>query len=138
MFGRASKSEQPPSPAVKGSHDTVVGTGCRINGDLVVRGSVLVRGEVEGAIRATEDVEIELGGRVHGEISGERARVAGKIEGHVKVRDSLELLQGARLEGDVFARSFRIQDGAVFQGNCHMGRQVEGLATHGEGEGVDR
>ncbi len=58
-------------------------------------------------------------------VRGERARVAGKVEGPVKVRDSLELQQGARLHGDVYARSFRIQDGAIFQGNCHMGKEID-------------
>lgn len=124
MFGSRSKPEE-PIPVPKGTHDTVVGTGCKINGDIVVRGSVLIQGEVEGAVHATDDVMIELGARVRGEVRGERARVAGKIEGNVKVRDSLELQQGAHLHGDVHARSFRIQDGAIFQGNCHMGRDAE-------------
>ena len=29
--------------------------------------------------------------------------------------------QGSRLVGDVFTKGFRIEDGAFFQGNCHMG-----------------
>jgi cytoskeletal protein CcmA (bactofilin family) len=124
MFGSRSKPEE-PKPAPKGTNDTVVGTGCKIKGDVVVRGSVLIQGEVEGAVHATDDVIIELGARVRGEVRGERARVAGKIEGNVKVRDSLELQEGAHLHGDVFARSFRIQDGAIFQGNCHMGKDAE-------------
>jgi cytoskeletal protein CcmA (bactofilin family) len=137
MFGKGSRPEQ-PAPVVKGTHDTIVGTGCKVSGDLVVRGSVLIRGEVEGAIQVTDDVDVELGARVRGDIRGERARVAGKIEGNVKVRDSLELQQGAHLHGDVYARSFRIQDGAIFQGNCHMGKQADAPILPGEGEGPQR
>jgi cytoskeletal protein CcmA (bactofilin family) len=124
MFGSRSKSEE-PRPVPKGTHDTLVGAGCKIKGDVVVRGSVLIQGEVEGAIHATEEVTIELGARVRGEVRAERASVAGKVEGDVKARDSLELQQGAHLHGDVYARSFRIQDGAIFQGNCHMGKDAE-------------
>lgn len=137
MFGSRSKPEE-PKPAPKGNHDTIVGMGCKIKGDVVVRGSVLVRGEVEGAVHATEDVMIELGARVRGEVRGERARVAGKIEGDVKVRDSLELQEGAHLHGDVYARSFRIQDGAIFQGNCHMGRDAEKPVSPSVPEASDR
>lgn len=124
MFGKGSKPEEPIISTKKG-HDTIVGTGCKIKGDLSIRGSILIQGEIEGAVHATEDVEVELGARVAGEVRGERAKVAGKIEGPVKVRDSLELQQGARLLGDVYARSFRIQDGAIFQGNCHMGKEID-------------
>ncbi len=122
MFGR-SRSEDPP--VTQATHDTVLGPGCKIDGDVTVRGSVLVQGEVEGAVHATGEVEIERGAHVQGEIRGEHARVSGRIDGNVKVRDSIELRQGAHLSGDVYARSFRIQDGAVFQGNCHMGRESE-------------
>ncbi len=61
---------------------------------------------------------------MRGDLTAERARIAGKIEGDVHVRDALELRTGAHLRGDVYARSFRIQDGAIFQGNCHMGRDI--------------
>lgn len=113
----------PPGPD---GCDTVLGAGCRIQGDVAVRGSARVQGEIEGSLTVTGEVEIELGARVHGKVRAERARVAGRIEGDVKVRDALELRQGAHLQGDVHARSFRIQDGAIFQGKCFMGRDVDG------------
>ena len=59
MFGSRDKPEE-TMPAPKGTHDTVVGAGCRIKGDLDVRGSVLIRGTVEGAVHATEDRIAEL------------------------------------------------------------------------------
>jgi cytoskeletal protein CcmA (bactofilin family) len=110
------------------SYDTVVGAGSKMDGDLCVRGSARVLGEVDGEVQVTGDLEIELGGRVTGSVRAERARVAGRIEGDVFVRDSLELKTGAHLRGDVYAKSFRIQDGAIFQGQCHMGREMDGPA----------
>jgi cytoskeletal protein CcmA (bactofilin family) len=125
MFLKKPKMSEMAAPAEPGAWDTILGAGCKIQGDLTVRGSVRVQGEIEGALAATGDVEVELGAQIHGDVRAERARVAGHIEGDVKVRDDLELRQGAHLRGDVHARSFRIQDGAIFQGNCHMGRDVE-------------
>lgn len=124
MFLKKPKMFEVEPTAEPGGWDTILGGGCRIQGDVTVRGSVRVLGEIEGSLAATGEVEIELGARIHGHVRAERARVAGRVEGDVKVRDDLELRQGAHLRGDVHARSFRIQDGAIFQGNCHMGRDV--------------
>ncbi len=126
MFGKGkpemSAGEQPVS------YDTIVGAGSRVDGDLSVRGSARVLGEVEGEVQVTGDLDVELGGRVRGSVRAERARVAGRIEGDVHVRDALELKTGSHLSGDVYAKSFRIQDGAIFQGQCHMGGDADGPA----------
>ena len=119
MFGKA---KAPEVAVEKTNYDTVVGAGCRIQGDVTIRGTARIQGEVEGAVSATGELDVELGACVRGNVSAERARITGRIEGDVRVRDSLELRKGSHLRGDVYAKSFRIQDGAVFQGNCHMGR----------------
>ncbi len=126
MFG---KMKRPDAPQEESSApiDTVIGAGCRIQGDVVIRGAGRVFGEIEGSVKASGDIEIELGGTVRGEVRAERAWVTGTIEGDVRVRDSVELRTGSHLRGDVYAKSFRIQDGAIFQGNCHMGRDESGL-----------
>jgi cytoskeletal protein CcmA (bactofilin family) len=131
MFGKVKPEMPAGEPAA--NHDTIVGAGSRVDGDLSVRGSARVLGEVEGGVEVTGDLEVELGGCVRGNVRAERARVAGRIEGNVHVRDALELKTGAHLSGDVYAKSFRIQDGAIFQGQCHMGRETEGTASR---EGV--
>jgi cytoskeletal protein CcmA (bactofilin family) len=130
MFLKKPKLTEEGSPPTSEGWDTIVGAGCRVQGDVSVRGSARIQGEVDGSVVATGDVEVELGAQVRGEIRAERARVSGRIEGDVRVREDLELRQGAHLRGDVHARSFRIQDGAIFQGNCHMGRDGE-MGTEG-------
>ena len=122
MFRKPKGAE--PATAEPAAFDTLVGAGCKVKGDVAVRGGARVLGEIDGSLTVTGDVEIELGGTVRGDLAAERARIAGRIEGDAHVRDSLELRTGAHLRGDVYARSFRIQDGAIFQGNCHMGRDI--------------
>lgn len=131
MFGKG-KPEMPAGEQAA-NHDTIVGAGSRVDGDLAVRGSARILGEVEGGVDVTGDLDVDLGGCVRGSVRAERARVAGRIEGDVYVRDALELKTGSHLSGDVYAKSFRIQDGAIFQGQCHMGRDAEGTARR---EGV--
>ncbi len=124
MFGKTKPDTAASEPA--NTYDTVVGAGSKMDGDLSVRGSAKVLGELDGELQVTGDLDVELGGRIRGNVRAERARIAGRIEGDVHVRDSLELKTGAHLSGDVYAKSFRIQDGAIFQGQCHMGRDGEG------------
>lgn len=125
MF-RKTKAQADNAEVMPGtSFDTILGAGCRVDGDLTIKGSARLLGEVEGSVKVSGDIEIELGARVRGTVRAERARIGGRIEGDVLVKDSLELRSGAHLSGDVYARSFRIQDGAIFQGQCHMGREWE-------------
>jgi cytoskeletal protein CcmA (bactofilin family) len=131
MFSKGKAESLAGEQAV--GYDTVVGAGSKVDGDLAVRGSARILGEVEGELQVTGDLDVELGACVRGNIRAERARVAGRIEGDVHVRDSLELRTGAHLRGDVYAKSFRIQDGAIFQGQCHMGRDLDGSAAKREG-----
>ncbi len=131
MFGKPKRGEDIEETSIA-TFDTIVGAGCKIRGDVTIHGAGRILGEVEGSVQVSGDLEIELGGTVRGNVRAERAWVTGKIEGDVRVRDSVELRKGSHLRGDVYAKSFRIQDGAIFQGNCHMGREepppLEGLA----------
>jgi cytoskeletal protein CcmA (bactofilin family) len=49
------------------------------------------------------------------------ANIAGRVEGRVYAKERVELQTASHLKGDVHAKSFVIQDGCFFQGNCSMG-----------------
>ena len=101
--------------------DTVVGSGTSVEGTLKVEGNLLLDGKLDGTLTVNGRLEVGAGAEIRADVDAVEARVAGKIRGNLKARESVELLQGSRLEGDVFTRCFRIEDGAFFQGNCHMG-----------------
>jgi|GEM_PF-2538558 len=128
MF-RKSKIEDEAPAERKTAYEVTVGAGTKIDGDMTVRGSARIFGEIIGDLQVSGELELELGARVKGVVRAEKARISGRIEGDVSVRDSLELCTGSHLRGDVYAKSFRIQDGAIFQGQCHMGRLAESGAA---------
>jgi cytoskeletal protein CcmA (bactofilin family) len=101
--------------------NTVLGEGTSFNGQLKVEGSVLVNGDFEGTLSATETLVVGKTGSVRGGLSVRDATVSGRVKGKIVARDRVELQTGARLEGDVFAKSFMIEEGVFFQGNCSMG-----------------
>ncbi len=134
LFG--SGKEREVAREASPTYDTVIGAGCVVRGDLTVRGAAHVKGEVRGGVDASGELDLDLGGSILGEVKAERARIAGRIEGDIRVKDSLELRKGSHLRGDVYAKSFRIQDGAIFQGNCHMGRDEPPAYLPGAGSGA--
>jgi cytoskeletal protein CcmA (bactofilin family) len=116
MFNKNQKREVGDQTA-----DTMVGSGTFMEGKLVVEGSLLIDGRLEGNLTVRGFLTVGPAADIRADIEAGEARVAGKIRGNLKARESVELLPGSRLEGDVFTKCFRIEDGAFFQGNCHMG-----------------
>ena len=125
MFGRNQREEIRDDTA-----DTIVNAGTRLDGDLVVEGSLRIDGTLEGSLIVRGLLIVGSSAVIEADVVAGEARVAGKIKGNLKAKESVELLQGSRLEGDVFTKCFRIEDGAFFRGNCHMGEAW----TQGDGD----
>jgi cytoskeletal protein CcmA (bactofilin family) len=116
MFNKNQKREALELPT-----DTIVSAGTSLEGKLAVEGSLRFDGRLEGSLNVKGLLLVGVEADIQADVEAGTARVAGKIRGNLKARESVELLQGSRLEGDVFTKCFRIEDGAFFQGNCHMG-----------------
>ncbi len=110
---------------------TVVGSGASFNGVLKVNGSLRVDGEVEGTVEIARHLTVGASGVMKADIRAHSALVAGRIKGTIQARDKVELEKGSRLEGDVHANSFKIMDGAFFQGQCTMGEPQSSGSTAG-------
>jgi len=133
MFGSAKKESGAPADT---RINTVIGEGTSLTGTLRVEGSILVHGEFEGTLTATESAIVGKTGNVRAGINARDILVAGKVRGKLVAKDRVELQTGARLEGDVLAKSFMIEEGVFFQGNCSMGDEVvleEAPSGHGSG-----
>jgi cytoskeletal protein CcmA (bactofilin family) len=118
MFGKV-KDGAPPDLHV----NTVIGEGTSFTGTLRVDGSILIQGEFEGTLTASESVIVGKTGNLRAGLNVRDAAVAGKVKGKIVAREKVELQTGAHLEGDVFAKSFMIEEGVYFHGNCSMGEE---------------
>lgn len=110
-----------PTPIRETKQSSVIGEGVSINGTMRVEGTVTILGEFEGKITCTDQLVVGKTGRVKAELEVGSAMVAGWVEGRVFARERVELATHSHLKGDVHAKSFVIQDGCFFQGNCSMG-----------------
>ncbi|MBI5210059.1 MAG: polymer-forming cytoskeletal protein [Elusimicrobia bacterium] len=103
---------------------TVIGAEARFHGVLNVKGSIRIEGCVEGDVTDATSVEIGKGGRVKGNVVAEVLSVAGEIVGDVTAARSVELLKDCRVQGRMKTPRLRIDDGAVFNGQCAMSSEA--------------
>ncbi len=119
MFKKDERVE-PPKPSGEKS-TTILGNGAYFNGVLRINGSLRVDGEIEGQVQVSDELTIGASGVLKADVTSKSAYISGRIKGSISAQGTVELKKGSRLEGDVHATSFKIEDGAFFQGNCAMG-----------------
>ena len=109
------------TPRESSKKTSVIGERVKFNGTLNVEGSIEIHGEIEGSISCTDQLIVGKTGRVKADLDVGSAVIAGEVEGRVFAKERVELKTASHLKGDVNAKSFVIQDGCFFQGNCTMG-----------------
>lgn len=100
--------------AVNGGHNSIVGAGLRVIGDLQCDGDIRIDGTVEGDI-ASRSVTVSEGAHVDGEITAESVHIAGSVNGHIDAI-SVTLAATARVVGNVTHNTLSLEDGAVIDG----------------------
>ncbi len=108
------------------SVNTIIGAGTVLTGDVKVEGSIQVDGEFEGKVDATDTLIVGEMGKVEGNATVGNAVIVGRMFGNVFASGKIELQRGSQLLGDIETRGLVIEDGVVFQGNCHMGEIADG------------
>ncbi len=98
----------------------VISEKSEIIGTLKSQRDIRVAGKVDGGVEAEGKVIIASTGYVDGSINAEEAEIAGHIEGDVHVSGKLTLGQSAVVESDLYVQSLAIEEGATFNGTCHM------------------
>lgn len=103
-----------------GELNTIVGKGTVIEGDLKVQNSLRVDGEVKGKIESTDTVVIGKDGSVTGRVHAKNVMLAGRVQGNVQATGKVLLESKASVFGDIKAVRLVVDEGAIFNGRCHM------------------
>lgn len=82
--------------------------------NIVVRGEVHGKSEVEGVVVVTET------GKWIGELTADIVIVAGYVEGDICARDKIEVQASANISGNLFSQVIAIESGAVHIGRIDM------------------
>lgn len=100
--------------------DSLIGTGTRVDGNIVFNGGLRVDGHVRGSVIASGEAACTLvlseNATIEGEIRVSHAVINGTVVGPVYASEHLELQSKSRVRGDVHYTRVEIQVGAVVEG----------------------
>ena len=115
MFGAKGSSSKPQNRI-----DCLIGTGTRVEGNVIFSGGLRVDGQVKGNIIAEDDkpgtLVISEQAQVEGEIRVPHVVINGVVNGPVNSTEYVELQAKANVTGDVYYNTLEMQLGAVVQG----------------------
>jgi cytoskeletal protein CcmA (bactofilin family) len=117
------------------SFDTLIGTGTRIEGRMVVNKSIRLDGTIEGSIESSSETQVTVAightGLVHGDVRAHRVLVNGRVDGNIYAREKCELHETSKVKGDIHYGLLGIEHGAEI-----LGLMVKKIEATGEVESV--
>lgn len=117
MF-RATEDKKSITEIVNNSN--VIAKETKIVGDILAQGNIRIEGVIEGKVESKSKIVIGESALITGDLISVEAEISGKIFGAVKCSEMLYLKSTAVIEGDIFTSKLVIENGAKFNGKCHM------------------
>ncbi len=105
--------------------------GVTVKGELHFTDMLRLDGRVEGKIVSDSHLVVGRGAEVEGEIDVGHATLGGTVRGTVRAKKHVEILRDAKVMADLHAPTLTIEEGAFFEGRCHMS---DAKKTHGAQE----
>jgi len=105
----------------QGQHKTILGADCRLTGELSRDNDAVIMGQFKGTLRVRGILELAESSRLEGTIVAGVVRLAGTADADLIAEHSAELLPTARLTGQIFTVNLNVMEGAVYQGDVHVG-----------------
>lgn len=118
-----SSEQQPVSPiSVSRSpigFETVIGSGCTIEGNLSSKGNIRLDGEFTGTLEITGNVLVGETAKIKADINAKNISIAGSVRGNVSGK-KVQLLRTGRVWGDITATALTTEEGAFIDGKISM------------------
>lgn len=88
----------------------------KVEGDITGRSVVITNTLQTGNITAQEDIVIQKGCVVNGDVTAKRIQLKGTVKGNIEAEGQVDFDVDSSLEGNVCAKSFNIRPGAKING----------------------
>lgn len=109
----------------------MISDGTKIIGTLETKKDFRISGELDGSLKVEGKCVISASAVVKGDVTATEADIAGKVEGEIVVSNRLILRQSSVVLGDIQTKTLLVEEGARFEGACHMGNRVAALGKNG-------
>jgi cytoskeletal protein CcmA (bactofilin family) len=100
----------------------IISEGTVINGEIITENDFRISGKVVGKLEVKGKCIVTNSGVINGDLRAKDADISGKTEGNLIVGNKLFLRQTARVSGDIHTKTLLIEEGAIFEGSCHMSK----------------
>jgi len=130
MFG--DRSELPKLHLTKDMTTTILDKDASFEGKLTFEGTVVINGQFKGEIFSNGHLVIGQGGLVEGKIDIGSILIEGEVRGNIHAKEKIEVNAPAIVQGDISAPSLVMKEGAVFEGNCSMGKKENNIVEIGK------
>lgn len=97
-----------------------LGEGTEFKGVISFEGTVRVDGEFEGDVITKDTFIIGQAAKVNANIRAGVVIVMGTLDGKVEALEKCEIRVGSTVKGEIHTPKIYIEEGAVFEGACHM------------------
>lgn len=118
-------SSNPMPSASKGESKAtcVVADGTVIEGQFNSTENVRMDGMVKGEVKCSHRLVMGTTGKIEGKIYTQDATIMGTIDGEIHVKGTLHLKDTAKIYGTIHATFLVVDEGAVFIGECAVGKK---------------
>ena len=99
---------------------SIIGSDLSIDGDISVKGNLLIYGKVDGNVICNGVLTMSKGSLVKGDVKTLSADISGTVEGNLEAKEKVSLSSTSILNGNLLASILVIEDGASFNGLCTM------------------
>lgn len=124
-------SEKETKTGAKGDQvNGLLDKGCSFEGKLTFDGTVQINGDFQGEIYSDGTLVVGNDARVKAKVFVDTLITYGKLEGEIEAKTRIEMHVPAVVIASVNTKSLSIEDGVIFEGQCHMDTSgVEGVDT---------
>lgn len=105
---------------------TVLDKGAEFEGKLTFEGKVQINGKFRGEVFSDGTLVIGEGAEVDAKIEIDTVIIQGQVTGNIVAKRRIEMHPPAVVKGDIVSPGLVVSEGAVFEGNCSMGREASG------------
>ena len=106
-----------------------LGEGTEFKGVITFEGTVRVDGVLEGEVITDDTFIIGTAANVKADVKAGVVIIMGRMEGKIQAKEKCEVRVGSHVSGEIITPSIYIEEGAVFEGTCHMTGDGVGAAT---------
>jgi cytoskeletal protein CcmA (bactofilin family) len=99
-----------------------LGKGAEFNGKLMFNGSVRIDGDFKGSIFGSGTLVIGEGAEIEADIRVDAVMISGEVRGQIDVKKQIRIYSTGKVSGDLNTPVFAVEEGAFFEGACHMTR----------------